>query len=443
MSTIPLLPALGAALVVAAGGTEVQQDVPPVRARNGARLVEIAKGWANTWVNTNTFRQHAVTTHGDTQYAAFYDPEGRMLLAKRKLGSEKWETRVTEWKGNVRDAHNVISIAVDGKGVLHVAWDHHNDPLRYARGKAPGSLELTEKLPMTGKRENRVTYPEFYNLPDGDLVFMYRDGASGGGDTLLNRYDVKAGKWSVLQHPLISGEGERNAYTNQLVIAPGGSWHLSWVWRETPNVVTNHDLCYARSDDEGKTWRKSTGEPYKLPITEKTGQVIVPIKQGSDLINNVSSAWVPGIGVVIATYWRPEGAAAPQYMLTWRDGRRWRTTQMGKQTTDFKLEGTGTRTLRMARQKVLAAKDGTVYVVCRDGERGHRVCVARVTDLRTGACVFTELTDAVGMWEPGVDTVLWERDGVLHVLVERFEEGAGKAGANLPPQPVYILEWKP
>ena len=81
------------------------------------------------------------------------------------------------------------SLSMD-RGVLHVAWDHHNSPLRYARGDAPGSLDLGETIPMTGRRETRVTYPEFYNLADGGLLFIYRDGESGSGNLVMNRYDV-------------------------------------------------------------------------------------------------------------------------------------------------------------------------------------------------------------------------------------------------------------
>lgn len=29
---------------------------------------------------------------------------------------------------------------------------------------------------MTGKDEDDVTYPEFYRMPDGDLLFVYRSG---------------------------------------------------------------------------------------------------------------------------------------------------------------------------------------------------------------------------------------------------------------------------
>ena len=44
---------------------------------------------------------------------------------------------------------------------------------------------------------------------------------------------------------LIDGEGERNAYW-QMYVDKAGVIYLSWVWRETQLVETNHDLCYAR-----------------------------------------------------------------------------------------------------------------------------------------------------------------------------------------------------
>jgi hypothetical protein len=138
----------------------------------GAKLIPIAPGWAGNSVNTVIFRRDPITTHGDTQYAAFYDQQGNVVLGKRKLGTTQWETRITQHEGNHRDAHNTICIAVDGAGILHIAWDHHNNPLRYARSTAPGSLELTDKMPMTGERERSVTYPEFYNLADGGLLYI-------------------------------------------------------------------------------------------------------------------------------------------------------------------------------------------------------------------------------------------------------------------------------
>ena len=112
----------------------------------GVRIVPLAKGWAKNAVNAVIFRRNSVVTDKETQYVAFYDADGFVVLAKRKLGSVKWETRKTQYTGNIKDAHNSISIMVDGDGYLHMSWDHHNNPLRYCRGKAPGSIEVHEQF---------------------------------------------------------------------------------------------------------------------------------------------------------------------------------------------------------------------------------------------------------------------------------------------------------
>lgn len=38
-----------------------------------------------------------------------------MVLGSRKLGSKNWTLQETSYKGNVSDAHNGISLGVDGK----------------------------------------------------------------------------------------------------------------------------------------------------------------------------------------------------------------------------------------------------------------------------------------------------------------------------------------
>lgn len=55
---------------------------------------------------------------------------------------------------------------IDGEGYMHVSFDHHGHPLNYCRSIAPGSLELGDKMPMTGVDEGNVTYPEFYPYPE-------------------------------------------------------------------------------------------------------------------------------------------------------------------------------------------------------------------------------------------------------------------------------------
>jgi hypothetical protein len=297
---------------------------------------------------------------------------------------------------------------------------------------------------MTGQNENKVTYPEFYNLPNGDLLFLYRDGSSGNGNTMLNRYDVKTQKWSVVQHPLIDGQGLRNAYTNQIAVDKEGNWHISWCWRETGDVATNHDICYAKSLDAGKTWQKSTGEKYTLPITADNAEYICRIPQNSELINQTSMTVDSRSRPLIATYWRPQGTEVPQYHLIYYDGQKWKTAQISQRKTPFSLSGGGTKRLMMSRPKILADSGNAVFLIFRDGERTSRVSVAICQDSKRMKWRIEDLTeDSVGLWEPSYDSVLWQRENVLRLFLQNVEQKDRDVMEETPPTMVSVLEWTP
>ena len=415
-------------------------------AKPSARLVRVGEGWARNQVNAVIFRRNSVVSQGRWQYVAFYDAEMRVVLAKRRLGETRWEVRRTQYTGDARDAHRSISIAVDGAGFLHVVWNQHDSPLQYCRGLRPGSLELGARTRMLGEKEQRVTYPEFYKLPGGRPLFLYRDGASGGGNLVLNRYELKTRRWTRLQDRLIDGEGERNAYW-QAAVDERGTIHLSWVWRETPDVATNHDLCYAKSLDGGRTWMKSTGEPYRLPIKAANAEYVRRVPQGSELINQTSMTVDARGRPYVVTYWRPAGTQVPQYQLVFQDGRGWRTVQVTRRTTAFSLSGRGTRRIPVSRPQVVVGERGgrpEVFILFRDAERGERVSVAACTRLPEGVCAVSDLTEeSVGMWEPTYDPEVWRRKRELHLFVQKVGQGQGETTEEIPAQPVSILEWKP
>lgn len=307
---------------------------------NVPKMIPVGEGWAENSINAVVFRRNSLATYKNTQYIAYYDAGQNVVLGKRDLKSDKWQLHVTQYKGDAKDAHRSISIITDGAGYLHVSWDHHANDLHYCRSVRPGSLELTSQMPMTGIKEKRVTYPEFYRLVSGNLLFLYRDGSSGDGDLMLNLYDMKTQKWVQQQNGWISGEGQRNAYW-QMAIDKKNTIHLSWVWRETGDVATNHDICYAKSTDGGKSWEKSNGEKYKLPITAATAEYICRIPQGSELINTTSMAADDKGTPYISTYWRPKNTPVPQYQLIYKDGNRWVISQISNRITPFSLSGGG------------------------------------------------------------------------------------------------------
>ncbi|WP_448699339.1 BNR repeat-containing protein [Mucilaginibacter sp. AW1-3] len=409
-------------------------------------LVDVAAGWAGNSINAVVFRHNSLVTYKNDQYIAFYNGTGQVVLGKRKLNTSKWDLQTTQYKGNIKDAHNAISIMVDGEGYLHLSWDHHNQNLNYCKSVAPGSLQMTEKISMTGKKEHNVTYPEFYSLANGNLLFLYRDGSSGNGNLILNRYDVKDKKWIQLQDDLIDGEGHRNAYW-QMTTDDKGTIHVSWVWRESGDVATNHDICYARSKDGGVTWEKSTGEKYVLPITAATAEYALKIPQNSDLINTTSMAADKLGRPYIVTYWKSTGAEAPQYQLIYNDGTKWITKTISNRITTFSLAGGGTKRIPISRPQIMMdTKDGQTkaIVIYRDEERGSKVTAATCANILNAPWVFKDLTtESVGSWEPSYDTELWRSKKILNLFVENVDQGDGEKTTNTAPQPIKVLSWVP
>lgn len=413
------------------------------RAQSGStRSFPIARGWAKNQINTVVFRKNSLTSHGKYQYAAFYNEVGKVVLAKRSLGSARWDIRETQYVGDVKDAHKSISIAVDRSGFLHVVWNQHNSRLQYCRSRQPGSLELSAEMPMLGDKENSVTYPEFYNLPHGDLLFFYRDGFSGKGNLVINRYDTGTRKWFRVQDRLIDGEGSRNAYW-QATVDQHGAIHLSWVWRETSDVWSNHDICYARSSDGGRTWTTSFGKNYQLPITAASAEYVARIPEGSDLINQ-TTMYTDAYGrAYIAAYWRVAGTTVPQLRLVYSDGRSWRMSQITYRSGPFTLRGVGTRRIPLSRPLVMV-NSKHVFVVFRDAERGNRITVARSEDLEQDRWSFTDLMDIdVGLWEPTYDAMAWVARKELHLLVQKVGQGEAESLEEMPPQMVSVVQWRP
>lgn len=265
----------------------------------------------------------ALLTERDHQFVAYYDAERHIAVAGRRLGTDAWTvvrpegaphprakrlTTVTEW-----DSHNYLALALDRAGHLHLSGNMHNDPLVYFRSAKPFDVASLVRLDrMTGQREQRVTYPVFFKTAAGDLLFRYRDGGSGDGADLYNRYDTDTRAWSrLLDVPLLDGQRRRNAYALPPVLGPDGRFHLVWMWRDTPGAATNHTLSYARSDDFVH-WEKSDGTPLPLPITLDAAEVIDPVPAQRGLINMTFALGFDARRRPVAIYHRYDEAGRSQ-----------------------------------------------------------------------------------------------------------------------------------
>ena len=216
-----------------------------------------------------------------------------MIVGKRRLSETKWDfARLPERVG--WDTHNKIVLFQDREGHLHITGNMHCAQLRYYRTKKAGDIHSFEGIhTWTGDYENRVTYPTVFKLRDGSIYLMCRHGGSGNGMRILLGYDEKARKWTKTTPILTNGMDRKptcNAYPIGLLEEKNGTWHIAWCWRETPDVITNFDICYAKSLDRGTSWKGCDGRDLELPITPENAHVVESIEQDSGLMNGGSFA---------------------------------------------------------------------------------------------------------------------------------------------------------
>lgn len=260
-----------------------------------------------------SFSQCHVITSNNYQYAVYYNKDRRVCLGRRALPSGAWESLVfTDYLFTTVDCHNVPVLGISADGRIHLSFDHHVSPLKYRVSVAgvannPASYTwneslfgaITDTLPGTGVPQTAVTYPAFIATPSGNLQLVLRLGNSGNGKERLFEYDTATGNWSDLGFftssagtytgPVTDG-AHRNAYRDGMGYLGGSRLHFLFTWRETGDVQSEHDILYAYSDDEGRTWKNNAGVAFASTGTDLIGladtvAVIYPLGQQHGLLN--------------------------------------------------------------------------------------------------------------------------------------------------------------
>lgn len=330
----------------------------PAAAQTGtlpeAQAIDIAPVWSGHPVG------FALLTVGRRQYVAFYDADRKMTVAARSLDQRQWQMArlpsVLGW-----DSHNYVTMAVDAQGHLHVSGNMHCVPLVYFRTERPGDIESFRPEPaMVGRNEQRCTYPRFLRGSAGELIFTYRDGRSGNGDQYFNVYDPAAQRWRrLIDSPLFSGEGKMNAYFVGPVQDASGVFHVCWVWRNTPDCATNHDLCYARSKDLVR-WETSDGRPLALPITLAKAEVVDPVPPGGGMINGNTRIGFDAQGRPVISYHKFDAGGRTQLYNARREADGWRIYQTSRWDYRWQFEGGGSMRFEIGFGPVVARADGSL-----------------------------------------------------------------------------------
>ncbi len=430
------------------------------------------RGGFGQGINGLAFQQDAVVTHRESQYVGYYDGSRRVCLARRRLPAGDWTVlRFADYDFTSNDAHNTISMGICPQdGTIHLAFDHHGHPLHYRvsrKGAAqhPQSTAWETSLfgPVTSELEAgkpiKITYPRFWQTPDGGLQFCYRQGGSGNGDRMLVDYDAKTGRWvdtrqidsrRGLFQDVMGESRSRCSYPNGYDYGPKGRLHATWVWRES-SQGSNHDLMYSYSKDRGKTWLNNQGEAFSVPpevnspgvtvvkigrihglmnthgqVVDSQGRVHVVMWHCSDRSLDAADSepgehrWGPPEARRYHHYWRNVNGAWQHRELPWVAGNR----------PKLFMDGNDNAYLIYAARYESAKMEDDVFFLAGDLVIATATANSKWTDWRTihveKGCFLNEMLG---------DRYRWKQEGILSIMVQESPKEAHQA------TPLRILDF--
>lgn len=282
-------------------------------------------------------------TQDNRQYIAYYNAQRNMVVGQRELSDANFTLTILpptarETAGGTStvlgwDSHNYVTMGMDKEGFIHLSGNVHVHPLTYFRTTQPGDISTLEQVfEMTDEAEKRTTYPRFIKTREGELIYTYRDGGSGNGNQIYNLYDTTTKSWSrLLDQPLTDGQGLMNAYISSPQLREDDWYHTYWVWRDTPDCSTNHDLSYMKSPDL-KNWFNAFGEKVDLPATIEDNHAIVdPIPVKGGIINLAAKLAFDKNKQPVFAYHKYDTAGILQFYTAQIQAKEW----VYKQVTDW------------------------------------------------------------------------------------------------------------
>src|SRR5680860_1119082 len=236
----------------------------------------------------------------------------------------------------------------------------HVNPLTYFRSTKPNDISsLKQVMKMVGTEEDRATYPNFMKDRDGQLIFHYRDGGSGNGNEIYNIYSTKKKSWTrLLDVPLTDGQGLMNAYQSTPKLMEDGWYHMYWVWRDTPDCATNHDLSYIKSPNL-KDWYNAFGQPVELPVTFDNKSVIVdPIPVKGGIINLAAKLCLDEDLNPLIAYHKYDETGNIQFYVAKAGNGKWHSRQVTDWDYRWEFSGNGSINSEIKIGDFIRRKDG-------------------------------------------------------------------------------------
>jgi hypothetical protein len=424
-----------------------------------------ASGYGDSIANTSILRRSNPVTqltdaNNGTQFMAWHKQLPKtIVLAKRTLTAGTWgawtvvETGITPTTAD--DSHNFLSLMPDSDGDVLVAGDMHGVEINWQRivgGDLTGFAWAAAPIEVGATDEASVTYPMFVRLPTGDVLFLYRDGASGDGKLVLKKWN-RATNTLTFVAVLVDGNIDSQSFYPHVphYDEARGRLHIMGCWRRTTAVSTNHDQIhfYLTSADgwASVSALKMDGTSQTLPVTIANAAYAKVIAENVGL-TNVGSIVINSQGYPRGFTYRDPGDGFSQvYMLAW-NGSSWDEyyvpgNVLEQNAIPFSVVDIGSTVDYTAFSMYRAVCDGTtdrIIVLGRTDSEGSGVwAYISEGDLTEWTRKQIDATN-VGFWFACEDDQIWKQRGEIHMFHQRCGFPAeGSIGA----QSVKLLEFRP
>jgi hypothetical protein len=373
---------------------------------------EVISNGPSAEVGSTTPHSPRLKSRNGKQYAAVWNDGGNLVVAERSLPDGRWTTNEINISIDVRgDGHYAAALGIGPTDRIFIAYNNRqSSSIKWRKSTNLEDISSfdTENTSMTGSNESSVSYNQFFEAPNGSLLFGYRDGPSGSGEWHLNKYDGSG--WSALHHPWLGGDNDdRGPYPWDLVRDDDGAIRLFWTWRER-SANSNTDILCSRSTDNGATWEKSNGTQYSIPIAKGDGEVVDAVDTGNNLKNQGWSAVNPTEGTPHIAYIRDDSDGNTQLFHASLNDKSWTVEVVTNRavTTDFS-------TKELTRPAIAVSNDGRVYLLSRDQEySGYPWLFQRDLDGNWSSMFLKR--EYLGLSEVMIDADRWRRDKTLSFI---------------------------
>lgn len=357
------------------------------------------------------------------------------------------------------DSHNFISMMIDGDGDLLLSGDMHGVAMNWAR-LTGGSIDFTAwatpPIEAGATDEASVTYPLFIPLANGDVLFFFRDGASGQANLVLKKWDHTAHTLTTVIAVVVNGEATESFYPHvPYWDETRGRLHCGGCWRVNTNLNTNHDQIHfwLESSDgwDTATAKQADGSAQTVPITRANAAYAAVIAQNTGL-TNVGSITIGSDGHPRLWSFRDPGNGIMQLFALRYDGAAWQDQWIPDDTqlqsgVPFTYVGVTTGADHTAFSSPRALCDGTtdrtVILMVSDTEGdGVWALICERADLTQWTWRQLDATD-VGFWFGAEDWHQWRANGVIDTLHQRAAYPEETDIGPIGPQTLSRLRFRP